>query len=343
VSGAIVRLLVAFLLALYAVASADAHPPYGLVADARGNLYFSDLEAVWRLTPEGRLELFRPASEGHHVHELAPGPNGSIEGVVNSYDPATETFAGGLWTRSFDGRETWLLAPTGTPPRGLGVYSDARGNRYTAQWPSQQDRRTMLFRRSPDARVDLLHGPADAAARFRQVLVESVGGMAALPDGGMAFADGPALRRVDPSGAVATLYEGPEGASFRGVSVTADGRILAADFAGKTVVAVTRDGAAEILHRETEAWLPTAAVIAGGRLLVLEANAAPREYVDRVRVIEVANGRGREIARPARPAPAPEPPAGAAETAGFGWRLAVVLALAAAATIAWVRWRRLRR
>ena len=326
----------AILLAFFASA-APAHPPYGLVADARGNVYFSDLEAVWRLAPDGRLHLFRPATAGHHVHELAPGADGSIEGEINSYDPATETFSTGLWRRSADGRETWLLAQTAAPPRGLGVYSDAGGNRYTAQWPSGEDRRTMLFRRSPAGRVDLLHGPRDAAARFRQVLVSSVGGMAALPDGGMVFADGRALRRVDAVGAVTTLYEGAIGAGFRGVVLAPDERVLAADYAGRTVVAVAPDGTAEILYREVEAWLPTAAVIAGGRLLVLEANADHGEYVDRVRVIEVADGRGRIVARPGRAAaPAPTP-----ETRRSASGLAVAAAaVAAIAVVAFIGWRR---
>lgn len=333
--------LLAILLALFGASAAPAHPPYGLVADDRGNLYFSDLEAVWRLAPDGRLHRFRPASEGHHVHELALGPDGSIEGTVNSYDAATETFAGGLWRRSADGRETWLLAPTPSPPRGLGLYADTRGNRYTAQWPSQRDRRTMLFRRAPDGRVDLLYGPGDLAARFRHELVESIGGMATLADGGMVFADGRALRRVNASGAVTTLHEGPAGASYRGISRAAGGRILAADFAGKTVAAVAPNGAAEILYRETEAWLPTAAVMAGGRLLVLEANAEPRDYVDRVRVIEVTGGRGRVVARPAFPITAPVP-APVAETGPGSGMIIAVAAAAAIAGVAFLGWRRLR-
>jgi hypothetical protein len=328
----------AILLALFASA-APAHPPYGLVADARGNVYFSDLEAVWRLAPDGQLHLFRPATEGHHVHELAPGQDGSIEGEINSYDPATETFSTGLWRRSANGRETWLLAPTGAPSRGLGVYTDARGNRYTTQWPGPEDRRTMLFRRSPAGRVELLYGPGDAAARFRQVLVSSVGGMASMRDGSIVFADGRALRRVHSSGAVTTLHEGAVGASFRGVSVAQDGRVLAADFAGRTIVAVGSGGGGEILYREAEAWLPTAALIVGGRLLVLEANADHGEYVDRVRLVEVAGARGRIVARPGQasaPAPAPR------NSPGLSSAGAAAGATAAIALVAFLGWRRFR-
>jgi hypothetical protein len=336
------RLPAALLLAILWAAGAAAHPPYGLVADRSGNVYFSDLEAVWRLTPRGRLELFRPAGEGFHVHEVALAPDGAVEGDVNHYDAASQVFSGGLWRRTPDGRERWLVAPTPAPPRGLGTFSDARGNRYTSHWASSDDRRTMLFRRAPDGRVELLYGPREEAGRLREALVSSIGGMAATLDGGMVFADGRALRRVSPAGEVTTLHEAPEGAGFRGVSVAPDGRVIAADFAGKAVIAVAPGTGAELLYRETEAWLPTAALVLGRRLLVLEANADHSEYEDRVRVIEVVGGRAREVARLARrPAP-PAPDEGAAESAGFGWRLATALALAAAAIIASARWRRLR-
>lgn len=341
------RLFVALLLCLFAAAGAQAHPPYGLAADARGNVYFSDLEAVWRLTPEGRLELFRPSAEGFHVHEVAIAPDGAIEGDVNHYDPSSEVFSGGLWRRTADGREQWLVRPTPAPPRGFGTYGDSRGNRYTSQWVGNDDRRTLLFRRSPAGRVDLLHGPPDESARLRESLVSSIGGMARTRAWGMAVADGRALRLVAPSGAVTTLHEAAAGASFRGVSVAPDGRVIAADQGSKAVIAVAAEGAAEILYRESGPWLPTAAVIAGGRLLVLEANADPREQADRVRVIAVEEGRWREVARPARgPTPAAAPagiPPPVREARGLGWSLAFAAAVAAAAVIALLRWRRLRR
>jgi hypothetical protein len=338
------RVLLAILLALLASA-AQAHPPYGLVADSRGNVYFSDLEAVWRLAPDGRLDLFRPASEGFHVHELTLAADGAVEGDVNGYDPATETFSTGLWNRSADGLERWLLEPPTAPPRGLGTFSDSRGNRYTAQWVSSEDRRTMLFRRSADERVDLLYGPSDAARRFRQVLISSVGGMAATADGGMLFADGRALRRVSSAGEVTTLHEASEGTAFRGISIAPDGRALAADFAGKAVVAVSSDGTAELLYREPDAWLPTAALIVGGRLLVLEANSDHHAQDDRVRLIEVADGRSRVVAQPGiapAPRPAAGPPAAEGRSSHRGMTAAAAAAVALAAALVFVLARRFR-
>src|SRR5215213_8702846 len=52
-------------------AAAAAHPATGIVVDAQGRILFSDLETVWRLDASGRLNIFRPAVRGRHVHELS--------------------------------------------------------------------------------------------------------------------------------------------------------------------------------------------------------------------------------------------------------------------------------
>jgi hypothetical protein len=320
-------------------AAALAHPPYGLVVDAGGNAYFSDLEAVWRLAPDGRLTLFRPGEEGVHVHELVLAADGSVEGDVNGYDAATQTYSSAIWRRSPDGRERWVLAPTSAPPKGIGTWQDRAGNRYTAQWPSHEDRRTMLFRRSADGRVDLLDGPADKAAPFREVIVSSVGAMAFPAGGGPVFADGARLRRARPNGAVATLYQGPAGTDLRGVSLAADGRILVADAGRSLVLAVAPDGRAESLFHADKAWLPTAAAEAPGRLLVLEANADPYDYVRRMRLVELRGGKARVVAEPWKGPSGRAAPAEAAPTAetrrhgGGGAVLAAVAAVTAAAAI----------
>lgn len=291
--------------ALVGAAAAAAHPPYAIATDRAGNAYFSDLEAVWKLAPDGRLSLFRPGVEGTHVHELATTADGAVEGDLNSYDPGTQVYKSAIWRRSADGREAWVLAPTASAPKGMGLWSDRAGNRYTAQWPSQKDRRTMLFRRDPKGRTSLLYGPREQAAAFREVIVSSVGGMAFPADGSVVFADARVLRRVDRAGAVAPIYTAPAGAVLRGVSLAPDGRLLVADFARALVLAVTLQGRETILYRAPKAWPPTAAAIAGGRLLVLEANADPYDYVHRVRVEEVREGKGRVVADPSA-GPSPE-------------------------------------
>lgn len=294
---AIEAILAAFPL-LFLATAALAHPPYGLVADGRGNLYFSDLETVWRLGPDGRLSVFRPAVPDAHVHELALAPDGAIEGDQNRYDPAAQRFYWGIWRRTTGGEERYVLPMTERPPRGIGVWQDKAGNRYTAQWRSNEDRRTALLRRRADGRVDVLFNEGRGAMPVSQNSTASVGGMAFAADGSLFFADRNVLRRFGRDGRVTAVYDGGAQASMRGLAAAPDGHILTADMGRKLVLAVATNGRTRILFRETQAWLPTAVALAGKRLFVLEANADPYDRANRVRIVEVKDGKGRVVAMP---------------------------------------------
>jgi hypothetical protein len=330
-------LTVAALLAL--AAPAAAHPPYGLAADRSGSVYFSDLETVWRLSPDGRLSVFRPHVPDTHVHEVVLAPDGAIEGDQNRYDPATQRFYTGLWRRTPDGRERMLVPMAERPPAGFGPWQDRRGNRYASFWPSNDDRRTMLMRRAPDGRAELVFAEG-RRARPAAAGVASVGGMAGGADGSLWFADRNLLRQLRPDGSARLVWRGPEGSSLRGLALARDGRVLAADMGTKAVVAVAADGTAETLYREEGPWLPTAAAEVRGRLLVLEANADPYDRTYRVRVIEVTGREARVVAAPGGP---PKPGAAAVPEKRGPLPLAAaggVAALASAA--AFLVWRRMR-
>jgi hypothetical protein len=332
---------------LFRPGDAAAHPPYGMPVDRGGNVYFSDLEAVWKLAPDGRLSLFRPAVPARHVHELAITPDGAVEGDQNSYDPATERFYSGLWRRTMDGRETEPVPLTETAPAGFGVWQDRSGNRYASHWPSNQDQRTMLTRRRPDGRSELLFSVGKPTRRSHSS-VGSVGPMAFPADGSVLFADGPLLRRLASNGTVSLVYRGGRGSSLRSLALAGDGRVLAADMGARTVIAIGSDGRAETLFTERENWLPTGVATALGRLFVLEANGDHHDYVNRVRVVEVRNGASRVVAAPGAKAAAPTlrpAQSRAGEAGGTNGRAtaaaaAVAAALAAGAAMLGMRRRR---
>ena len=320
-------------------ASAAAHPPYGLVADSGGNLYFSDLRTVWRLGPDRRLELFRPPPADGHVHELFLAPDGAIEGDENGYRPAGEKHFTAIWRRTPAGREEWVVPLTTEPPFGMGLPQDGAGRRYSAQWVSNDDRRLLLLRHSP-IRVEVLLGK-EALPAFRQRSLASVGGMAFAPDGALVFADGPRLRRLAPDGRVSTLLDAGLSSSLRGVAA-ADGRFYAADMGRKRVLAVTGEGAAHTVWRSAARWMPTAVARAGDALFVLEAEDDPEHRSNRVRLVEVRGGKGAVVAEPWKAESPPAPPPPAADRHGFAPARAAGAAgaVAAAGVALWLALRR---
>lgn len=75
------------------------HPSVSLVADSKGNLYYSDLEQVWMITPEGRKVV---AVANVHTHELSVDEHDQLYGEhrhrASQFTVARRHDLMGLWT-----------------------------------------------------------------------------------------------------------------------------------------------------------------------------------------------------------------------------------------------------
>ena len=80
----------------------SAHPGIGIVRDSKGNVFFTDLKHVWKLTPGGTKSI---AVHDVHTHELWIDTDDNLYGEHLWY----EGDATGKW-----GHRVWKLAPNGT-------------------------------------------------------------------------------------------------------------------------------------------------------------------------------------------------------------------------------------
>ena len=124
---------------------ARAHPASGIVVDSKGNVYFSDLETVWRVDTAGKLTPCREGVRGRHVHELAIDDHDNVYGADISY--VSEKWVSSVWKMTLDGNFTYLLEPTSDSPRGMSIWLDTSGNMY---WI---DRWVVLPKTSPTPRT----------------------------------------------------------------------------------------------------------------------------------------------------------------------------------------------
>ena len=262
----------------------EAHPASGIVVDSKGNVYFSDLETVWKVDTSGKLAAFRPGIRGRHVHELAIDDEDNIFGADISYE--SEKWISAVWKMTPKGDLTYLLKPTADPPPGTSLWHDREGNMYWVDQNNHTKTRTLLLRRSPDGDVTTLAGSSwghadgkGTAARFG-----SVGGMTIAADGNIYLTDGDSMRRVAMDGTVSTLAReltirtsedtptlfGGNHGSLAGLSVGSDGSVYVADSGNRRVLKI-RDGASQVVLRSEPPFFPTGvAATPAGDVYILE-------------------------------------------------------------------------
>jgi hypothetical protein len=86
--------LLGLLVMLAPGAAAQAHPGVGIVADSRGNVFFTDLKQVWKITPNGKQTVAVPSV---HSHKLCLDPSGNLYGEHYWYDAKAEKWVRRVW------------------------------------------------------------------------------------------------------------------------------------------------------------------------------------------------------------------------------------------------------
>lgn len=262
-----------------------AHPATGIVLDRTGNVYFSDLETIWKIDLNGKLSVFRAGVNGRHVHELAIDDQDNIYGEDLSY--VSQKFVSSVWRMTTDGKFEYLLEPTDTKPPGMSIWRDREGNNYWIDQNNHTKTQTLLLRRSPDSKLITVAGGAfghtdgkGTAARF-----STVGGLAFGPDGNLYIADGTSVRKVSMDGTVVTvanqldartkddkpiLFSAAYG-SLAGVAVDSATNVYVADAGNRRLFRINRDGKADILLRTEPPYFPNGVAISpSGDIYVLE-------------------------------------------------------------------------
>jgi hypothetical protein len=304
---AVPRAVIPALIAIIALCTlttgrAWAHPAWGIVVDRDNQVYFSDLETIWKIDAQGKLAVFRAGVRGRHTHELALDESGNLYGDELTYEPAAQRYFSAIWKMRPGGDFAYILAPTNSPPKGMSIWRDRDGNTYSASWKSNSEHETLIFKRTPDGKVLTLLGSGETADKFRQVVLYSVGGMSFGGDGFLYVADGASIRKVEMNGAVTTLISNlaPEKSSnsstgksaathLLGITVDAEGSVFAADHDNRRVLKIAPGGKVTTLLRAEESWSPAGVAFRNGSLYILEYGSTPPNKTNGVRVRKLSS------------------------------------------------------
>ncbi len=247
--------LLCVLVLMLAGAAAQAHPGVGIVKDSRGNLFYTDLEQVWKIAPDGKKSVAVP---NVHTHELCLDAEDNLYGEHLWYEgEATKKWGHRVWCLKRDGTLVDVIPAREGFLRDYSFVRDRAGNMYWADRGAQ----TLIKKRTPDGKIST-HATAD----FRQIQWMTV-----TADGVLFLIDGGDLRRVAPDGKVTTVAArlserkpAPAEASDLNYHMG-----LWTDDKGSVYVAVARErlalkaldnGATVVVARSREGWSPS-----GGR------------------------------------------------------------------------------
>ncbi|HEX2122304.1 MAG TPA: hypothetical protein VHL59_11735, partial [Thermoanaerobaculia bacterium] len=250
--------------------AALAHPPVSVAIDARGNIYYSDLNQVWRVGTDGKQSVAVPDV---HTHELYLDAAGNLFGEHLWYEgERTDKWGHYLWRRDPAGRVTMVIPRTEGFPKNYGFARDRAGNQYFAERETQT-----VVKRTPAGRNEVL-----ARGGFRDIRW-----MNATADGTVYFVDAGDLVRITPDRRLTRVARGLGSArhALMGIWLDRAGNVYLADAAHREVKRVTPAGKVSSVAKSTLPWSPSGGAFApNGDLVLLEYSITNAVRVRRVKL-----------------------------------------------------------
>lgn len=271
--------LVSCILFLALINIAFSHPGVGIVLDSRGNIFYTDLTHVWKISSDGKKSI---AVKNVHTHELCLDTLDNLYGEHLWYEgDATKKWGHYVWRLRADG----ILDTVIRPREGfLQNYSFARDRRGTMYWV-ERGTTTLLYKRSPDGTI-ASYGPKDF---FRDVRWYS-----ATSSGTLYLVEGLSVYKVTPAGAVTmpaknlierslTQIHVDDRHAIMGIWTDKHENVYVAVYAGRMVKRISLDGGVGVVATSSFPWSPTGGCVApNGDVWLLECSMTNAVRVRRI-------------------------------------------------------------
>jgi sugar lactone lactonase YvrE len=260
------------------VPPALAHPGVGIVEDSAGNVFYTDLARVWRITPDGARSIAVP---GVHTHELCLDAEDTLYGEHLWYEgDATKKWGHRVWKRTKDGAIVDVIAAR---EGFLTDYSFVRDRTGVMYWADRGEK-TVVKRRALDGSIKV-----HATGPFKDVRWMTV-----TPDGVVYLVDRGRLMRIATDGAVSTVVVAlserkPPPAKVSdphyqgGLWTDPRGSVYVAVPEERLVLAVRPDGSTAVAARSPFLWAPYGGMVdRKGNLWLLETSVINAVRVRRI-------------------------------------------------------------
>ena len=161
-----------------------AHPGIGIVKDSKGNIYYTDLKQVWKISLDGSKTT---VVAGVHTHELYIDENDNLYGEHLWYNGEREdTWGHYVWCLKNNGEFVKEIKPTGGFLTNYSFARDSLGNMYWVE----RFTTSRIMKKSKTGEITKL-----IEARFG-----FIGWLACAKDGSLYFTENNKLHRLSPDG-----------------------------------------------------------------------------------------------------------------------------------------------
>lgn len=260
------------LLTLLVSAAAFAHPPVSVAIDSRGNVYYSDLEQVWRVAPDGTKSVAVP---NVHTHELYLDAQDNLFGEHLWYEgERINKWGHYVWKRAPDGAISFVIPRTEGFRDNYSFARDRSRTMYFAADPMLQQRTELRWRTTSGKIATMARGFRD----IRWIHATPAGTVFLVDDGDVVRIKDRRVVRLAPN-----LTPRGERHALMGLWSDAAENVYVADSLHREVKRITPDGRVTTYARSTFPWTPTGGAFAkNGDLWLLEVTITNAVRVRRV-------------------------------------------------------------
>jgi hypothetical protein len=250
-----------FLSLLLVVARAIAHPPVGIVCDSKGNIYYSDLEHVWKLEPSGRKTI---AVRNVHTHELYIDVNDNLYGQHSVYSGETSNkWYYSIWRLSNSRLDTIVPLREGFYIENYSFARDSAGNMY---WIRHLPHKWTFMKTTPQGATETI---ADGDFEKVQWIHPAKGKVYYVNLGSIYSMDKAGTVKV----VAAKLTEHNDHNSLFGLWSDNAGNLYVANRSKRVVQKISEDGNICVVYKSGEDRYPTGGTFdKNGNMWVLEAD-----------------------------------------------------------------------
>ena len=266
--------------------TARAHPGIGIVKDSRGNIFYTDLKQVWKISSEEGKIVAVPQV---HSHELFIDAEDNLYGEHLWYNgEKLDTWGHYVWCLHPNGKLDTVMGPAAGFLENYSFVRDVAGNMYWAE----RFKISKIKKKTTEGKIQTI-----AEGKFKDIRW-----MYATANGIVYFIDLTDLYKIEPGRPATMIAEGINSSTslfgpitssrhdLMGIWTDKEENIYVANFGGQVVKKIGVDGTVTKIAFSTAPWSPTGGVFdAQGNLWLLEYSTTNEARVRKIPVDEIGN------------------------------------------------------